>query len=162
MTKARVLVAVSRRDKEKAKSLDALAKFAYASGGGAPTPPKPTPPAPRPAPPAKAKPPTAPKPAENPYAVTAAERARRAQAAERKAKLEEERVLKQRRANELARGSNLQWRGSGFTDIPASIRRTGFDRVEPTVAQKLHDILGDVKEKDSRVKHREKGRRQGG
>lgn len=147
---------MSRRDKEKARSLDALAKFAYASGGGATAPPpKPAAPMrPRAAPP---PPPPRPEPA---YQETEADRLRRKQMGERKAKLEEERLLKQRRANELARGSNLPWRGSGFTDIPASIRRTGFDRVEPTVSQKLHDILGETKEKESRVKHREKGRRQ--
>lgn len=152
---------MSKREQDKAKSLDALAKFAYASGGGAPAPPpKPSAPPTRPA--------TAPKPAPKPQPraaptfETEADRLRRKQIEERKAKLEEERLHKQRRANELARGTNLPWRGSGFTDIPASIRRTGFDRVEPTVSQKLHDVLGEVREKDSRVKNREKGKRQGG
>ena len=152
---------MSRREKEKANALDALAKFAYSAGGGAPAP-APKPPAPPGARAVPTKPKSAPVPAEHPYAVSDAERARRKQMEERKAKLEEERALKERRARELARGTNLPWRGSGFTDIPSSIRRTGFDRQEATVSQKLHDILGDAKEKESRVKNREKGKRSGG
>ncbi|HUR68634.1 MAG TPA: hypothetical protein VM370_05255, partial [Candidatus Thermoplasmatota archaeon] len=80
----------------------------------------------------------------------------------RREKLAEQAALKKRRENELAKNANLAWRGSGFTDIPASIRRTGFDVVEPSVSQKLHDILGDARQKESREKAREKGKRAGG
>jgi hypothetical protein len=81
---------------------------------------------------------------------------------ERKAKMEEARGLKERRERELSRSRNLEWRGGGFTDIPASIRRTGFDRQEPSLQNKLSDVLGDAREKESRARNREKGRRQGG
>lgn len=81
---------------------------------------------------------------------------------ERKAKLEEERLLRERRERELLRSRNLQWRGGGFTDIPASIRRTGFDRAEPPLDAKIGDVLGTPQEKEGRAKNRDKGRRQGG
>jgi hypothetical protein len=45
--------------------------------------------------------------------------------------------------------------------VPASIRRTAFDREEPSVAQKISDVLGEAKEKEGRAKARDKGRRQG-
>lgn len=151
---------MSRREKDKQASLDALAKIAYSTGGGAPPPP----PKPQAAP--SSLPRAAPRPTPKPKAFTPAEteldKKRRAQIEERKAKLEEEKLLRQRRANELARGANLPRRGMDNMGIPASIRRTGFDREEPTVAQKLHDILGEAKLKESREKARDKGRRQGG
>lgn len=153
---------MSRREKDKQASLDALAKIAYASGGGAPAPtPKPqTAPSslprapPKPAPAAPSRPKT--------LAETEAEKKRRQQIEERRAKLEEEQRLKQRRANELARSTNIQRRGMDDMGVPSSIRRTGYDRQEATVAQKLHDILGETKIKESREKARDKGRRQGG
>ena len=149
---------MSRRDKDKKASLDALAKFAYAAGGGAPAPaPRAPTPAPRPVAPKPAG-----KPASPARADPAAERARRKQMEERKAKLEEERALRERRAGELMRGATAPWRGSGFRDIPSSIYRTGFDRDEPTVSQKLNDILGDARQKESREKARAKGKRAGG
>lgn len=80
---------------------------------------------------------------------------------DRREKLAEERALRERRERELARGANLSWRGMDHMGVPASIRRTGFDREEPTVAQKLHDVLGEAREKEGRAKNRDKGRRQG-
>lgn len=154
---------MTRREKDKQASLDALAKFAYAAGGGAPVPP----PKPQAAPSSlpRVAPKTAPKPAA-PRPATAVEmegeKRRRQQMEDRKAKLEEEKALKQRRANELARANRLERRGMDAMGVPASIRRTGYDVVEPTVAQKLHDILGEAKLKESREKMRDKGRRQGG
>lgn len=159
MRGGRLVVDVSRREKEKAKSLDALSKFAYASSAPLPAPkPSAAAPASRARPPPRPSPPPSP----SPYLETDADRARRKQMEERRAKLDEERALRARREGELARGSNLQWRGGGFTDIPASIRRTAFDRQEPNLHQKLADVLGEVKEKESRAKNREKGKRQGG
>jgi len=87
---------------------------------------------------------------------------RRKQLAERREKLEEERRLRDRRQNELARNARITTERIDPFNIPASIRRTGFDRVEPSVAQKLQDILGEAKQKESRLKNRDKGRRQGG
>lgn len=152
---------MSRRDKERKASLDALAKIAYSVGGGAPAPaPKPQerqsslpPPPPKPAPPA---------PAPAKRADPEAERKRRQQMESRRAKLEEDRMLRERRAATLQQNKNLQWRGMSIDGIPASIRRTGFDRIEPTVMQKITDILGDAKEKEGRAKNRDKGRRHGG
>lgn len=149
---------VSRREKEKAKSLDALARIAYSSPGAPPS--KPSAPAPRPSP-RPSPPPPAPRPSPS-HGETSADRARRKQLAERKEKLEEEKRLRARRANELAKGARIDTSRIDPFNIPASIRRTGFDRVEPTVSQKLHDILGDAKEKEGRAKARDKGKRQGG
>lgn len=153
---------MTKRERDKKASLDALAKFAYSVGGGAPTPPpRPAerasslpPPPPRP----KVSPPPAPRAAPDP----AVERARRAKLEERRAKLEEERRLRERRAGELARSTSLQWRGMSIDGIPTGIRRTAFDRVEPSVSQKIQDVLGDPAEKEGRAKNRDKGRRQGG
>ena len=147
---------MSKREKEKTRSLDALARIAYSSGAPPPAPPKPAPP------PAPARPrPQAPSPPPSPRAAES-DRARRAQAAERKAKLEEESALKKRRANELARGARMDMSRIDPFNIPASIRRTGFDRHEPSVAQKLQDILGEAKEMEGRAKAKQKGKRQGG
>ena len=146
---------MSRREKEKKDSLDALARIARATSGPMPTA-KPTPASAR----AVAPAPRQPKPQPQPPAVVSD--ARRAQQEARKAKLEEERALKERRANELARGSRLEWRGGGFSDIPASIRRTGFDTKEPTVSQKIQDVLGEAREKEGRAKAKAKGKRVGG
>jgi hypothetical protein len=146
---------MSRREKEKAKSLDALVKIAF-SAGGAPTPPTPVPPKVlAPARPASSVPaPT--------RGAAASSFARNKQLEERREKLAEEKALKTRRASELTRSTHLPWRGGGFTDIPASIRRTGFDQVEPSTSQKIHDVLGDAREKAGRAKAKEKGKRQGG
>lgn len=156
---ARPSSGVSRREQEKKRSLDALSRIAYTSPG-APAP------VPKPAPaPAAARAPAAPRPtpkAPPTPAANAAARARGKQLEERREKLEEEKLLRTRRAKELARGSRLEWRGGGFTDIPASIRRTGFDRDEPSTSQKIHDVLGDPREKDGRTKAKSKGKRQGG
>lgn len=162
---------MSRRDKERKESLDLLGRIAHSVGQPI-VPPKPSPsiptarppaPAPRPASPARpaaARPaPQAPAPS---YASGEAERVRRRQMEERKAKLDEERALRERRERELARNRSLEWRGGGFTDIPASIRRTGFDRSEPTLDAKIGDVLGTPAVKEGREKHRDKGRRQGG
>ena len=149
---------MSKREKDKAKSLDALARIAYSSPSPPPPPPKP---APTTAP--VRPPPQAPSPQpKSPYLETAADRARKAQAAERKEKLEEQSALKKRRANELAKGARMDMSRIDPFNIPASIRRTGFDRHEPSVAQKLQDILGEAKEKESRAKAKAKGKRQGG
>lgn len=151
---------MSRREKEKAKSLDALAKIAYSSPGA--PPPKPAAPAqaPRPRPSSSPSPP-APRPPPA-YGETAAERARKKQLAERREKLEEEKRLRARRAGDLAKGARMDMSRIDPFNIPASIRRTGFDRAEPSVAQKLQDVLGDLKEKEGRAKARDKGKRQGG
>lgn len=143
---------MSKREREKKNSLDALSRIAYSVGGGNPD---------GPAPPKKTTlPPVSPK-----KALPVAKRsdpARVKQTVQRREKLAEDHALKQRRTNELARSGNLQWRGGGFTDIPASIRRTGFDRHEPSVSQKITDVLGDAREKEGRSKARDKGKRQGG
>lgn len=153
---------MSRREKEKQEALGKLAKFAYSAPTPPAAPPAPARPATKPAP-ARPTAPRTPAPAPRaPLATQDAARARTKQAAERKAKLDEERALKQRRANELARGTNLPWRGMDTMGVPASIRRTGFDRDEASTTQKIHDVLGETKEKDGRVKHRAKGKRQGG
>lgn len=155
---------MSRRDKERQESLDLLGRIAESVSKPI-VPPKPSPstpaaPRPRPAPP---RPATVPERAPAlPAPDAAAERLRRKRMEERRMKLEEERVLRERRERELARSKNLEWRGGGFTDIPASIRRTGFDRQEPSLENKIGDVLGATREKDGRVKNREKGRRQGG
>lgn len=149
---------MAKREQEKRASLDALAKIA-SRAAQAPPPPKPVAADPRAAP----RPPAAPRPAPSlPRLETEADRARRRQMEERKAKLEEERMLRLRREQELARGAASTWRGQGFRDIPASVYRTGFDRAEPTLAQKVQDVLGDAREKEGRAKAREKGRRHGG
>jgi hypothetical protein len=158
---------VSRREKEKKESLDALSKIAYAVGGGNPAPAKPAAP-PKSAPPAAPRPKPSPKPAPAPASVpyepaaAQAERARRLQMEDRKAKLEEERMLRARRQGELARGATSQWRGMDQSGVPTGIRRTAFDRQEPSLQQKLSDVLGDAKIKEGREKHRAKGSRQGG
>lgn len=150
---------MSRREKERKASLDALGKLAYSVGGGAPPPPPP------PAAKRSSLPPPkpAPSPAPAPRAAdAAASRNRQSQLAARQEKLAEERALKQRRENELLRSRNLEWRGMSNDGIPASIRRTGFDRVEPNVSTKITDVLGAPREKEGRAKARDKGRRQGG
>ena len=159
---------MSRRDKERKESLAALGRIADAVSRPV-VPPKPSPsvpqaprpaaPAPRPAP---APPPLRPAPPPKPAFETEADRKRRLQMEDRKAKMDEQRLLKERRERELSRSRTLEWRGGGFTDIPASIRRTGFDRQEPSLENKLGDVLGALKEKEGRVKNREKGRRHGG
>lgn len=79
----------------------------------------------------------------------------------RRAKQAEAQALKDRRAGEVARASNLQWRGMSRDDhIPQSIRRTAWVRTEPNVQEKIRDVLGDPREKEGRVKNRERGRRQ--
>ena len=153
---------LSRREKERKASLDALAKLAYSVGGGAPAPPPPPQARASSLPPARPK--EAPKPAQ-PAAKRAdpeAERRRRQQMESRAAKLEEDRMLRERRAQQLHRNANLEWRGMSNDGIPTSIRRTGFDREEPSLKQKIGDILGDAKEKEGRAKARDRGRRQGG
>jgi len=150
---------MSRREKEKAASLDKLGKLAYS------TPPAPArPPPPKPAAPARPAPKAvAPPRASTPTAgAAAAARARERQLAERREKLAEEKSLRERREKELARSSGLEWRGMDRMGVPASIRRTGFDRDEPSTAQKIHDILGENREKAGRAKAREKGKRAGG
>ncbi|MEA3199008.1 MAG: hypothetical protein QOE90_436 [Thermoplasmata archaeon] len=151
---------MSKREQEKKTSLDALARVAYAVGGGNPhpaPPPKPKAKAPQPRPQPQPQPRPLAKPAE-----PALDRARRAQLADRKAKLEEERALRERRERELAGGSNLAWRGAWTAGNLPGVHRTAFDRVEPSLADKIHGVLGDAKEKDGRAKNRDKGRRQGG
>lgn len=148
---------MSKREKEKRDSLDALARIARATSG--PMPAAKPPPAPARAP---ARPQPRPLPPPQPAVETDADRARKRRLKERQEKLAEEKALKDRRASELARGSNLEWRGGGFGDIPASIRRTGFDRQEPTVSQKIQDVLGDAREKEGRAKAKAKGKRVGG
>lgn len=148
---------MSRREKEKAASLDKLAKLAY-SAGSAPAAP---PPKPKAAPPPR-PPPPAPKRAPVSEAASTAARAREKQLIERREKLAEEKALRERRERELARSSSMQWRGMDRMGVPASIRRTGFDRDEPSTSQKIHDVLGDARQKESREKMRDKGRRQGG
>lgn len=163
MPKAAASRIVSKREEEKKASLDALARVAFAVSGGNPNP-APSPKARQeparkstlPAPPPK----PAPRPA--PKLETDFERQRKAQALERKAKLEEERALRERRERELAGSKNLQWRGQWTGGDMPGVRRTAFDRIEPSLAEKLHGVLGEVQEKDSRAKNREKGRRQGG
>lgn len=146
---------MSRREEEKKRSLDALSRIARSAS----PPASPTPSAPRPSP---APPPCAPRPVPSRVprapAASVSARAREKQLAQRREKLAEEKALRERRENELARASRLTPRG--LDDVPASIRRTGFDRVEPSVSQKIHDVLGDAREKQGRAKAREKGRRQ--
>lgn len=152
---------MSKREDEKKKALAALSRIAYSSAmpAAAPSPVRATPPT-RPAPPAR--PTKAAPPARATAASADAEKRKRQQMADRAAKADEARSLKQRRANELARGSDLQWRGMDPMGVPASIRRTGFDRQEATMSQKIQDVLGDTKEKAGRAKAREKGKRAGG
>lgn len=148
---------MSRREKEKAKSLDKLAKFAYGSASAPPPAPKPAP-----APPARIAAPRRPPPSSplpSPSSASPTE-ARRKQLAQRQAKLEEERALKARRANELARGARIDMSRIDPFNVPASIRRTGFDRHEPSVSQKIQDVLGEAKAKEGRAKARDKGKRQ--
>lgn len=158
---------MSRREEDKRKSLSFLGKIADQAAAPFPAAkpaarPPPPPPRPQPAAPAPKRAPTPPPaPTLSPSAYQE-ERRRRAQMEERKAKLEEERMLKQRRQNELHRNANLEWRGMDMGKMGAGVRRTAFDRVEPTVTQKIEDVLGAAKEKESRVKNREKGRRMGG
>lgn len=158
---------MSQRDKERKDSLAALGRIAESVSKPI-VPPKPSPSLPQPRPAAPAPRPAAKAPAPAPAAPmrpafeTEADRKRRLQQEDRKAKLEEARALKERRERELARSRNLEWRGGGFTDIPASIRRTGFDRHEPSLESKIGDVIGAAREKEGRVKHREKGRRHGG
>jgi len=80
----------------------------------------------------------------------------------KRAKLEEEKRLRDMRAQKLAGGANLKWRGMPWGDVPTGIRRTPFDRDEPSVHQKIGDVLGDAKEKEGRAKAKAKGKRQGG
>lgn len=151
---------MSRREKEKSKSLDALSKFAYASGStGAPAASKPATAPPAPRRPAPAPPPPSRAP---PLPATDAERARRQKLEERKAKLEEERALRARREGELARGAKIDTSRWDPFNVPSSIRRTGFDRQEASTSQKIHDVLGDPREKAGRSKAKAKGKRQGG
>ena len=142
---------MSRRDREKKDSLDALAKVAYSITGGNP--------APAPPPNKKAAPPPPPKPAPPPPKPMDAVRAK--QLAERRAKMEEEKALKLRRSSELARGTNLEWRGMSISGVPSGIRRTAWDR-EPSLDQKVRDVLGDPLKKEGRAKNSAKGKRQGG
>lgn len=160
---------MSRREKEKQEALGKLARFATSAPSAPPPARAPSRPSPARAPSVpRAQPPAPtaarPRPSSTPARAdpAAAARARAVKLADRKAKLEEERGLKQRRANEIARGTNLPWRGMDSMGVPASIRRTGFDRTEATTAQKIQDVLGEVKEKDGRAKARAKGKRQGG
>lgn len=144
---------MSRREKEKRASLDTLGKLAYSS----PSPPPALPPKPPPAPKART-PPLKPLPPA-PAPPLRAEEVRAKQLKERREKLAEEKALRTRRAGELARASNVEWRGMDRMGVPASIRRTGFDRDEPSTAQKIHDILGENREKEGRAKARAKGKR---
>lgn len=80
----------------------------------------------------------------------------------KRAKLEEEKRLRDRRTSQLAGGKDLQWRGMSWGDVPTGIRRTPFDRKEPNVTQKINDVLGDAKEKEGRAKAKAKGKRQSG
>lgn len=146
------------RAEDKKKSLAALGRIAERANE---TPwvkpdPRPAPSAARPPPPS-----ALPSPPPSLSDITAA-RARAKKLEERRLKLEEEKRLKARRANELQRGSSLEWRGMGMRDVPASIRRTAFDVVEPSVSQKISDVLGDAREKEGRAKAKDKGRRQRG
>jgi hypothetical protein len=151
---------VSRREKEKRDSLAALGRIAERARETPWVPkPPPKPAAPRaPPPPPRAPPPPAPPALADP----AAERARLRKLEERRAKIEEEKRLRERRARELQRGATLDWRGMPTGDVPTGIRRTAFDREEPTVAQKIHDVLGEARQKEGRAKARDRGRRQGG
>lgn len=155
---------MSRREKEKEESLAALRKIAFGISGGAPGPAPQAPARQSSLPPAQPKaPPPPPKPTPKALANPAAERDRVKRMEERRAKLEEERLLRERRQNELHRSKNLEWRGmGGLNDVPASIRRTGFDRQEPTLLTKIDDVLGPAREKEGRAKNRDKGRRHGG
>lgn len=148
---------MSRREKEKERSLAALGKIAYSAGAPLPSvkPALPTPP-PRPIPAAAKPPPAAKKPPQRPQQS-------RDPLEGRQAKLEEAKLLRERREQELFRSKNLEWRGMGGMDhVPASIRRTAFDRQEPSLLSKIDDVLGAPREKDGRAKNRDKGRRQGG
>lgn len=153
---------MTKREEDKKKSLSFLAGIAETAEDMPWLEPKPrsTLPPPRAPPPRPraAPPPPPPQPRVDPEA----ERLRKKRLEERQAKLEEERRLKARRQQELARGSTLSWRGMSWGDVPTSVRRTPFDREEPSVSQKITDVLGDPKEKEGRAKNRDKGRRQGG
>lgn len=153
---------MSRKEDEKKRSLSFLAGIADKAEAMPWLDKKPQsslPPAPAaPRPKAKAAPP--PPPAPRPESLEA-ERLRKRRMEERAAKLEEERTLRERRQRELQKGATLSWRGMDRSGVPTGIRRTAFDP-EPSLAQKLDDVLGKPAEKDSRVKNREKGRRQGG
>lgn len=149
---------VGKREDEKKRSLAALRGIAEVATRAFPEAPRPRDaprPAPGPAPQAKAPPPAA-KP------ETEATRARRRQQEERREKLAEERALRERRGAQLRRSSSLEWRGMDLGNVPAGIRRTAFDRAEPSVSQKIEDVLGAARLKESREKMRDKGRRQGG
>lgn len=154
---------MTKREEDKKRSLSFLAGIAEkAERMPWLDKPKSTLPAPKPAAPKpKAAPPPPPQPPQ-PRADPNAERLRKKRMEERQAKLEEERRLKQRRAQELDKGASLSWRGMSWGDVPTGIRRTPFDREEPKLQQKISDVLGDPAEKEGRAKHRDKGRRQGG
>jgi len=110
-----------------------------------------------PAPPSGPQRPTAPRP------QPAAPRAKLDPRFEGKAaKQQEERRLRALREQKLQQGATASWRGMDRMGVPASIRRTPFDREEPSVSQKIQDVLGDAKEKEGRAKNREKGKRQSG
>lgn len=153
---------MSKRDEEKRKSLSDLARIADKAAAmpwldKRVQPPKPA--APRPAP---AKPRAAPPPAPAPSPSAEAEKLRRKRLEERRLKLEEERQLKERRQKQLQGAKGLEWRGMAWGDVPTGIRRTPFDRAEPSLQQKLSDVLGDAKQKEGREKARAKGKRQAG
>lgn len=149
---------VSRREEERKKSLGLLSRIAHQATP--PPPPSAPAPPPRPAPlPAKQPAARAPAPAKK---VAPTRRAIDPAFEGRRAKQEEERRLRQLRKNTLVQNQNLEWRGMDHMGVPASIRRTGFDRVEPGVQQKIQDILGEAREKEGRAKNRDRGRRAGG
>ena len=147
---------MSKREADKRKAIDALARIAYSAGSA---PPPPAPKGRAPPPPAPPKPKAAPTPRRAP---DAADLARAKQLAQRREKLAEERALRERRANELARNARIDRSRIDPFGVPTSIRRTGFDRVEPSTSQKIQDVLGDARAKEGREKARAKGRRQGG
>lgn len=149
----------SKREEEKKRSLGFLAGIAEKSEAQPWLDRKAASPAPARAPPARPKPRPAPAPAAP--LPTDADRKRRRALEERAAKLEEERTLRERRARELAKGANLEWRGMSRAGVPTGIRRTAFDP-EPSLAQKIDDVLGKPPEKEGRAKARDKGRRLGG
>jgi colicin import membrane protein len=142
---------VSRREDEKKRSLSALGRIADRA--------KETPWA-RPEPKRVPPPPPKPKPAPPPPPPAPSDPARLKRLQERREKLEEEQRLRERRERELRGGASLEWRGMSHMGVPSGIRRTAFDRVEPSVSQKISDVLGDAKEKEGRAKARAKGRRQ--
>jgi hypothetical protein len=151
------------RDEERKKSLAALRRIAEESQR-MPWLPK-APPKPRREPPrmGAAPPPEPRRPRAAPPAAPPPARPKLDPRFEgKRAKQEEERRLRALRERDLQRGAQATWRGMPWGDVPASIRRTPFDRAEPAVQQKILDILGEAKEKEGRAKHRAKGRRQGG